>query len=121
MASLLTPFSTTPSFFFFSLPLASSLSFLTDPSPPSDEYHLNSDIALAIWQYYAATGNDTWLAEVGYPVLNATADMFASFVVLNETTGQYETFNETSPDEYSNHKNNSALSAFPSPPSHSLS
>ncbi|GAA6018450.1 hypothetical protein JCM10207_000898 [Rhodosporidiobolus poonsookiae] len=73
------------------------------------EYHLNSDIALAAWQYYAATGNDTWLAEKGWPIVKNVADMFASFVVWNETTQLYDTYNETSPDEYSNHQNNSAM------------
>ncbi|GAA5981976.1 hypothetical protein JCM11641_006816 [Rhodosporidiobolus odoratus] len=73
------------------------------------EYHLNADIALAAWQYYAATGNQTWLEEKGWPLVKNIADMFAAFVVYNETTGMYETYNETSPDEYSNHKNNSAM------------
>ncbi|BGP14872.1 hypothetical protein JCM10213_003772 [Rhodosporidiobolus nylandii] len=73
------------------------------------EYHLNSDIALAAWQYYAATGNQTWLEEKGWPLVQSIAEMFASFVVYNETTGKYDTYNETSPDEYSNHRNNSAM------------
>ncbi|GAA6031033.1 hypothetical protein JCM8097_003971 [Rhodosporidiobolus ruineniae] len=73
------------------------------------EYHLNSDIALAAWQYYATTGNKTWLEEKGYPLVRNAADMFASFVVRDEATGMYHTYNETSPDEYSNHKNDSAM------------
>lgn len=28
------------------------------------------------------------------------ADMFASFVTYNQTSGMYSTLNETSPDEY---------------------
>jgi len=35
--------------------------------------------------------------------------MFASFVQYDNSTGKYSTYNETSPDEYSNHKNNSAM------------
>ncbi|GAA5861901.1 hypothetical protein JCM8547_008590 [Rhodosporidiobolus lusitaniae] len=73
------------------------------------EYHLNSDIALAVYQYFAATGNHTWLAEKGWPIVKSVADMFAQFVVYNETTRTYDTYNETSPDEYSNHRNNSAM------------
>ncbi|GAA5880894.1 hypothetical protein JCM3774_003235 [Rhodotorula dairenensis] len=73
------------------------------------EYHLNSDIALAAWQYYASTKNETWLEQKGYPLVRNLADMFASFVTYNETSGMYSTLNETSPDEYSNHKNNSAM------------
>ncbi|GAA5888338.1 hypothetical protein JCM5296_003292 [Sporobolomyces johnsonii] len=73
------------------------------------EYHLNSDIGLAIYQYYASTQNQTWLEEKGWPVLEAVSNMFASFVQYDNSTGLYSTFNETSPDEYSNHKNNSAM------------
>ncbi|BGP23663.1 alpha,alpha-trehalase ath1 [Rhodotorula toruloides] len=73
------------------------------------EYHLNPDIALAAWQYFAATGNKTWLQEKGYPLIRGAADMIATFVQYNQTTGQYYTTNMTSPDEYSNHKNNSAM------------
>ncbi|GAA5834169.1 hypothetical protein JCM11251_000560 [Rhodosporidiobolus azoricus] len=73
------------------------------------EYHLNSDIALAAWQYYAATANQSWLEEKGWPIIQGVADMIASFVVYNETTGRYDTYNMTSPDEYSNFKNNSAM------------
>ncbi|GAA6025861.1 hypothetical protein JCM8202_002098 [Rhodotorula sphaerocarpa] len=73
------------------------------------EYHLNSDIALAAWQYYASTQNKTWLEEKGYPLVRNLAEMFASFVTYNETSGKYVTLNETSPDEYSNHKNNSVM------------
>lgn len=64
------------------------------------EYHLNSDIALAAWQYYASTKNETWLEEKGYPLVRNVADMFASFVTYNQTSGMYSTLNETSPDEY---------------------
>ncbi|GAA5906847.1 hypothetical protein JCM6882_006845 [Rhodosporidiobolus microsporus] len=82
----------------------------TGAGPAYDyEYHLNSDIALAAWQYYAVTGNQTWLEEKGWPLVKNVADMIASFVVYNETTGRYDTYNMTSPDEYSNHKNNSAM------------
>lgn len=68
--------------------------------PKRSEYHLNSDIALAAWQYYASTKNETWLAEKGYPLVRNLADMFASFVTYNDTSGMYSTLNETSPDEY---------------------
>ncbi|GAA5927993.1 alpha,alpha-trehalase ATH1 [Sporobolomyces koalae] len=73
------------------------------------EYHLNADIALAVTDYYSQTQNKTWLAEKGWPLVEAISDMFATFVVYDNSTGQYSTYNETSPDEYSNHKNNSAM------------
>lgn len=46
-----------------------------------------------MYQYYAATGNKTFLEEEAFPVIRAVAEFWASFVQLNETTGLYETFN----------------------------
>ncbi|GAA6008844.1 hypothetical protein JCM11491_003805 [Sporobolomyces phaffii] len=73
------------------------------------EYHLNADIALAVNEYYSLTQNQTWLEEKGWPIVEAVSDMFASFVQYDNSTGKYNTYNETSPDEFSNHKNNSAM------------
>ncbi|KAI5474838.1 glycoside hydrolase family 65 protein [Pseudohyphozyma bogoriensis] len=73
------------------------------------EYHLNNDIVLAHYQYYAATGNKTWLQEKGWPVISSIAEFWESFVVYNSTTGGYDTLNETDPDEYANFKNNAAF------------
>ncbi|GAA5893748.1 hypothetical protein JCM8208_001234 [Rhodotorula glutinis] len=76
------------------------------------QYHLNSDIALAAWQYYATTNNKTWLEEKGYPLVKGAAEMFASFVTKNETgngTYEYVTLNTTGADEYANQVNNTGL------------
>ncbi|KAF7971069.1 hypothetical protein HWV62_22127 [Athelia sp. TMB] len=72
------------------------------------EYHLENDISLAQWQYWAATQNRTWLEARGWPVLSAIAELWASQVVLNKTSGAYGTVNETDPDEYANFRNNAA-------------
>ena len=47
------------------------------------EIHVTSDVALAQWQYYLATGDSTWLATRGYPVIAATADFWASRAVCD--------------------------------------
>ncbi|GAA5820821.1 hypothetical protein JCM3770_000353 [Rhodotorula araucariae] len=76
------------------------------------QYHLNSDIALAAWQYFAVTNDTQWLEEKGYPLVRGAADMFASFVTRNDTgngTYQYVTLNTTGADEYANHVNNTGL------------
>lgn len=76
------------------------------------EYHINNDIALAQWQYYLATGNQTWLQIHGYPVISAVADMWVSNTVKvpdNSSGGYtYQTFNLTDPDEFANNKDNGA-------------
>ena len=40
------------------------------------EIHVNGDVALAQWQYYLATGDSTWLATDGYPVIRETANFW---------------------------------------------
>jgi len=42
------------------------------------EVHVNGDVALAQWQYYQATGDSSWLAAEGFPVIRETADFWVS-------------------------------------------
>jgi trehalose/maltose hydrolase-like predicted phosphorylase len=42
------------------------------------EIHVNGDVALAQWQYYQATGDSSWLAREGFPVIRETADFWVS-------------------------------------------
>jgi trehalose/maltose hydrolase-like predicted phosphorylase len=42
------------------------------------EIHVTGDVALAQWQYYLATGDSTWLAAEGFPVIRETADFWVS-------------------------------------------
>ncbi|GAM42167.1 acid trehalase [Talaromyces pinophilus] len=72
------------------------------------QYHLNTDIALAHWQYFQSTGDVCWLREKGWPVIKNVADMFAAYVVLNETSKEYETILLGEPDEFAYFKNNGA-------------
>lgn len=55
------------------------------------QYHLNTDIAQSLWNYFLQSNNRTWLAETAYPVIKSVADMFAAYVKKNRTTGRYET------------------------------
>ncbi|KAI9241642.1 MAG: glycosyl hydrolase family 65 central catalytic domain-containing protein [Podila humilis] len=73
------------------------------------EYHLNNDIALAQWQYFLATGNKTWLAEKGYPIMKGVSEFWASQVIKDLSSGFYVTKNETDPDEYANFRDNGAF------------
>jgi trehalose/maltose hydrolase-like predicted phosphorylase len=42
------------------------------------EIHVTGDVALAQWQYYLATGDSTWLASEGFPVIRETAEFWVS-------------------------------------------
>jgi hypothetical protein len=47
---------------------------------PSALIKTRSDKAWAAWQFYSATGNTTWLASRGWPILSGTADFHLSRV-----------------------------------------
>ena len=63
------------------------------------EDHLDSDIALAQWQYYEATGDRQWLMERGFPVIKDVADFWISRVTLG-SDGKYHIDHVTGPDEF---------------------
>lgn len=71
------------------------------------QYHLNTDIAHAHWNYFLSTGDEEWLRNYGWPVIKGVTEMFADLVFKNETTGgKYWISNMTDPDEYANHIDN---------------
>jgi trehalose/maltose hydrolase-like predicted phosphorylase len=47
------------------------------------EIHVNGDVALAQWQYFQATGDSSWLATEGFPVIRETADFWVSRAVCD--------------------------------------
>ena len=63
------------------------------------EIHVNADIAIAQWQYYLATGDDAWLKQYGWPVIEQVATFWASRVTYDQTHDRYEIHHVTSPDE----------------------
>jgi trehalose/maltose hydrolase-like predicted phosphorylase len=72
-----------------------------DPPHCITQIHLQGDIAMAVWQYYLATGDSAWLRDHGWPVLQAIAQFWASRVTAN-ADGTYSIDNVAGPDEYSN-------------------
>ncbi|KAF2872084.1 acid trehalase [Massariosphaeria phaeospora] len=70
------------------------------------EYHLNGDIGLLFRNQYIATGDAKQFAEKLLPISNAIAHFYGEVVTFNETSGFYELWNATDPDEYANNKNN---------------
>jgi trehalose/maltose hydrolase-like predicted phosphorylase len=72
-----------------------------DPPHCVTQIHLQGDIALAVWQYYLATGDTAWLRERGWPMLQGIARFWAGRVTDNGD-GTYSITNVAGPDEYSN-------------------
>src|SRR4051794_20256830 len=63
------------------------------------EIHVTGDVALAQWQYYLATGDSSWLAREGLPVIRGTADFWVSRATYDSATKRYHIRNVVSVSE----------------------
>jgi kojibiose phosphorylase len=63
------------------------------------EHHISADIAYAIWQYWQATRDTSFLLEAGAEILLETARFWASRAQL-EDDGRYHIRGVIGPDEY---------------------
>ena len=63
------------------------------------EIHVNADIALAVHQYWLATGDRRWLASRGWPMLKGIAAYYVSRAA-KRSNGTYSIRNVIPPDEY---------------------
>ncbi|MEJ2208263.1 MAG: beta-phosphoglucomutase [Anaerolineae bacterium] len=73
------------------------------------EYHITADVAYAMWQYWQATGDDAWMANVGAPVILETAVFWESCVGYNRQRGRYELKDVIGPDENHERVDNNAF------------
>jgi trehalose/maltose hydrolase-like predicted phosphorylase len=91
-------------------PWESALTGSEQTPPPwpmgESEIHINSDIALAQWQYYQASGDTAWLRDKAWPVLKGIADYWATRAV-SDGSGGYDINDVMGPDEYHDNVNNS--------------
>jgi trehalose/maltose hydrolase-like predicted phosphorylase len=70
------------------------------------EYHLNGDISLAFNNHLIITGDSDYFNDTLLPISNAVAHFFGQVLSFNESSGAYELWNATDPDEYANQVNN---------------
>ena len=73
----------------------------------NDEIHIDSDIALAQWQYFEATGDTAWLRNKAWPVLKDIAEYWAGRAT-SDPAGGYDIDDVQAPDEYHDHVDNDA-------------
>jgi len=64
------------------------------------EQHISGDVALAARQFWYATGNRTWLREVGFPLANGTASFYYARLEPR-SDGYFDYRRVMGPDEYS--------------------
>ncbi|TKA79627.1 hypothetical protein B0A49_03140 [Cryomyces minteri] len=70
------------------------------------EYHINGDVGLELFNYYAVTGDNNFFRTQLFPIYDAVAYFYGELLTLNGTTGEYILTNATDPDEYANHIDN---------------
>ncbi|WP_196484871.1 glycoside hydrolase family 65 protein [Burkholderia territorii] len=81
-------------------PWEASNGLLSSDSPWNGiQIHLQADIALSQFQYYMATGDQSWLKDRGWPVLSAIADYYTGRATQNRD-GSYSIKIVKAPDEY---------------------
>ncbi|MGB0123621.1 MAG: discoidin domain-containing protein [Silvibacterium sp.] len=72
----------------------------------TQQLHLQADVALAQWDYYEATGDKRWLAQRGWPVLQAVAEFWAD--KATPVAEGYAITQVQTPDEYATDTDNDA-------------
>ena len=68
------------------------------------EIHISADIAYAIWHYWKATGDHTWMRDCGAEIVFDTAIFWSSRVELNTKHDRYEIREVVGADEYHDHQ-----------------
>jgi trehalose/maltose hydrolase-like predicted phosphorylase len=72
------------------------------------EQHITACVAIAAWNYYCVSQDKVWLREKGWPILQATADFWASRVERNGA-GHYDIKNVVAADEWAENVDNNAF------------
>src|SRR5438067_3244836 len=72
------------------------------------EHHITADVAIAAWNYYRVTQDKQWLQQKGWPILQATADFWASRVERNGP-GSFDIKNVVAADEWAENVDNNAF------------
>lgn len=74
-----------------------------------EEHHIVADIAYAVCQYVAATGDEAFMMSYGLEILIETARFWRSRVKYNKNRDRYEIHHAMGPDEFHRGVNNNAF------------
>ena len=72
------------------------------------EQHITGDVALAVWRYWEATGDDPFLRDAGAEILLEAARFWSSRAAL-EADGRHHIRDVIGPDEYHEHVDDNAF------------
>ncbi|HBM81186.1 MAG TPA: kojibiose phosphorylase [Clostridiaceae bacterium] len=77
-----------------------------------EEYHINSDITFAIWEYYRATGDKEFMIKYGLEIFLDTSKFWQSRVEYNAGKDRYDINRVIGPDEFHEHVDNNAYTNY---------
>jgi len=73
------------------------------------QVHISGDVAIAMWEYFKLTGDDSLLLGGGAEVILECARFYFSYIYFKADKGRYEVADVTGPDEYHERVNNNAF------------
>ena len=76
------------------------------------QVHISGDVAIAMWEYFKLTGDDSLLLEGGAEVIMECARFYYSYAYFESDKGRYEILDVVGPDEYHERVNNNAFTSM---------
>lgn len=77
-----------------------------------EEFHINADIAYAIWQYYQVTQDEEFLVDYGTEIFLDTARFWSSRLEYRPEQDRYEISRVIGPDEFHEHVDNNVYTNY---------
>ncbi len=76
------------------------------------QVHISGDVAIAMWEYFKLTGDDSLLLEEGAEVILECARFYYSYAYFKKDKNRYEILDVVGPDEYHERVNNNAFTSM---------
>lgn len=76
------------------------------------QVHISGDVAIAMWEYFKLTGDDSLLLEGGAEVILECARFYHSYAYFKKDKNRYEILDVIGPDEYHERVNNNAFTSM---------
>jgi nigerose phosphorylase len=76
------------------------------------QVHISGDVAIAMWEYFKITGDDSLLREGGAEVILECARFYYSYAYFKKDKNRYEILDVIGPDEYHERVNNNAFTSM---------
>ncbi|WP_120168324.1 glycoside hydrolase family 65 protein [Thermohalobacter berrensis] len=77
-----------------------------------EEFHISSDIAFGVWEYYRTTKDKDFMMNYGIEIVLDTSKFWSSRVEYNEEFDRYEINMVIGPDEFHEHVNNNVYTNY---------